>query len=114
MPAPRIDAHTESAVRQFLALAARAFPVRGAILYGSRARHTHRPDSDADVAVLMDGAPGRALPITLAMSDMAFEVLLETGLNVAPMPIWTEQWAHPETHPNPALLRNIARDGIRL
>jgi predicted nucleotidyltransferase len=33
----------------------------GAIVYGSRARGTHRPDSDADVAVLLRGEHQRFL-----------------------------------------------------
>jgi len=53
-----LDADTEHAVRAFLAKAARQYDVTGAILFGSRARHGYRPDSDADVAVLLRGQPG--------------------------------------------------------
>ena len=48
-----LDADTERAARAFLDRVARQYEVTGAIVYGSRARHTHRPDSDADVAVLL-------------------------------------------------------------
>src|SRR5260363_277875 len=51
----RIDPQTEAAVRRFLALIADRFDIAGAIVYGSRARGTHRPESDADVAVLLKG-----------------------------------------------------------
>jgi hypothetical protein len=40
--------------------------------------------------------------------------LLETGINIAPLPIWTDEWENPETYSNPALLRNIAREGVRM
>jgi len=43
---------------------------------------THRADSDADVAVLLRGAHQRFLPTKLAMADFAFDVLLETGINI--------------------------------
>lgn len=109
-----IDPDTERALRRFLALIATRFDVAGAILYGSRARGTQRPDSDADLAVLLKGRPQRALPVTLEMADPAFDLLLETEINIAPLPVWTEQWEHPQTHSNPALLHNIAREGIRL
>jgi predicted nucleotidyltransferase len=110
----RIDHDTEDAVRRFLALIASRYDLAGAFLYGSRARGTHRPDSDADVAVLLKGEHRRVLPTTLAMADVAYDVLLETGINIAPLPVWLDEWEHPETYSNPALLRNIAREGVRL
>ena len=111
---PCIDADTEKAVRRFLALLADRYDMAGAILYGSRARGTHRPDSDADVAVLLQGEQQRTLTTALAMADVAYEVLLETGINVSPLPVWLDEWEHPESGSNPALLHNIAREGIKL
>ncbi len=49
----RLDGDTEAAVRRFLGLIADRYDTAGAIVFGSRARGTHRPDSDADVAVLL-------------------------------------------------------------
>jgi len=110
----RIDPDTEKAVRLFLALLAPRFSMAGAIVFGSRARGSHRPDSDADVAVLLQGEHQRAMQTTLAMADVAYDVLLETGINISPLPVWVDQWEHPERFSNPALLRNIAREGVRL
>jgi predicted nucleotidyltransferase len=110
----QIDHNTEEAVRRFLGLIATDYDMAGAIIYGSRARGTHRPDSDADVAVLLNGEHQRALPTTLAMADVAYDVLLETGINISPLPVWLDEWEHPENYSNPALLHNIAREGIRL
>lgn len=86
----------------------------GAIVYGSRARGTHRPDSDADVAVLLNGEHLRFLTTKLAMADVAFEVLLDTGINISPLPVWVDEWEKPENYSNPALLRSIAKEGICL
>ncbi|MFD2191012.1 nucleotidyltransferase domain-containing protein [Pistricoccus aurantiacus] len=110
----RLDHDTKEAVQRFLALIASHYDMAGAIVYGSRARGTHRPDSDADVAVLLKGKPQRFLTTKLAMADMAFDILLETGVNISPLPIWLEEWEHPENYSNPALLQNIVRKGIRL
>jgi uncharacterized protein len=110
----RIDHETEAAVRRFLALIADRFDIAGAIVYGSRARGAHRPESDADIAVLLKGERQRFLKTALAMSDIAFDVLLETNVNISPLPIWLDEWEHPENYVNPALLQNIAREGIRL
>ena len=110
----QIDHDTEAAVRRFLALLAPSYSMAGAIVYGSRARGTHRPDSDADVAVLLTGEHQRMLTTALAMADVAYDVLLETGINISPLPVWVDEWEHPERFSNPALLHNIAREGFRL
>lgn len=110
----RLDPETEAAVRRFLASIADRYEIAGAIVYGSRARGTHRPDSDADVAVLLKGEHRPTMETVMAMADVAFDVLLETEINVSPLPIWLDEWEHPETHPNPFLLANIAREGVRL
>ena len=109
-----IDAQTEEAVRAFIQKVAAQYDLAGVILFGSRARKSHRPDSDADVAVLLRGCPGRFVTTKLAMADLAYDVLLETGIRIQPLPIWEEEWEHPETYSNPRLLRNIEREGIRL
>ena len=113
METANLDPDTEHAVRAFLQKAAGRYDVTGAILFGSRARRGHRPDSDADVAVLLRGKPGKFVATKLAMADLACDVLLETGIRIQPLPIW-EQWAHPEAYSNPRLLHNIEREGVRL
>lgn len=109
-----IDSETAAATRAFIGKVARRFDLAGAILFGSRARKSHRPDSDADVAVLLHGRPGKFVATKLAMADLAYEVLLTTGIRIQPLPIWEVEWDHPEAYSNPRLLHNIERDGIRL
>lgn len=109
-----LDHATEHAAHAFLKRVMQHFDVTGAILYGSRARGNHRPDSDADVAVLIRGPHKRLLPTKLEMSDIAYDVLLDTGINISPLPVWQDEWEHPDTYSNPELLNNIAREGIRL
>ena len=43
-------------------------------------------------------------------ADIAFEVLLETGIRVQPLPVWEDEWQHPENYSNPRLLANIAKE----
>ena len=88
--------------------------MKAALVFGSRARKTHRLDSDADVAVLLRGHSGAFLKTKLAMADLAFDVMLETGVRIQPLPVWENEWSHPETYSNPSLLANIAREGILL
>jgi antitoxin ChpS len=48
------------------------------------------------------------------MDDLAYDVLLDTGIRIQPLPIWEDEWEHPEAYSNPLLLKNIEREGIRL
>ena len=110
----RIDSGTETAVRAFIKKVTSRYDFAGAILFGSRARNVFRPDSDADVAVLLHGHAGKFVATKLAMADLAYEVLLDTGVRIQPLPIWEDEWARPDLYSNPRLLENIAREGVRL
>jgi predicted nucleotidyltransferase len=105
---------SENAIRRFIQLISDRYDIASVIVYGSRARGTHREYSDADVAVILSDEPRRLLPTKLAMADVAFDVLLETGIDISPLPIWMDEWRHPEDYSNPGLLQNIANEGIAL
>jgi uncharacterized protein len=51
---------------------------------------------------------------SIDMADIAFDLLLETNVYIQPLPIWEDEWEHPETHSNPPLLENIRREGLPL
>jgi predicted nucleotidyltransferase len=108
-----LDPDTESAVRAFLARLPADLRLEYAILYGSRARGEDRPDSDADLAlILAEGAGDWHLVGNL--SDLAYDVFLERGILVQPVPISLRHWLNPERFPRPGFLRNVVRDGIVL
>jgi predicted nucleotidyltransferase len=109
-----MDRETERAVRRFINRIRSEFDLDEAFLFGSRARGQYRPNSDADVAVLLHGRPGPRVDVALRMADIAFDVLLDTGIVIEAIPFWEEEWAHPEHFSNPALIANIRREGIRL
>ncbi|HEX7325133.1 MAG TPA: nucleotidyltransferase domain-containing protein [Rhodanobacteraceae bacterium] len=107
-----IDPATAQAVQLFLRRAALQFAVRDGILFGSRARGYARRDSDADVAVVLDGRRGKFMQTKLAMADIAFDTLLDTGIHVQPLPVWASEWNAPESWWNPELLRTVKRTGV--
>ena len=111
--AEMIDPVTAAAVRSFAARI-HSTDVLGVVLFGSRARRSHSPESDADVAVLLRGPHGRRIDVALHFADVAFDVLQETGLLIEAVPLWEDEWAAPETFANPALIANIRREGVRL
>lgn len=109
-----IDAETARAARAFLDEIAGRYAVREAILFGSRARRTHRPDSDADIAVVLQGGHGMRSTVAMDMAGIAFGVLLDTGVLVEALPLWDDELEHPEQFNNPALIEAIRREGVKL
>jgi predicted nucleotidyltransferase len=109
-----IDSATKSATSAFRKKLDHHFQVRQTLLFGSRARRDYHNESDADVAVLLTGLPGKFIETKFAMDDLAYEVLLDSGIRIQPLPIWQTEWDHPEQYSNPELLRNIQREGILL
>jgi len=109
-----IDLQTQTAAHAFKVKLADHFDVQETLLFGSRARQTQHAESDADVAVLLRGEVGKFIDTKFVMDDLAYEVLLETGVRIQPLPIWQTEWSHPEKYPNPGLLLSIQREGIPL
>ena len=111
---PVLDSGTERAARSFMRHLGGRYRVRGAILFGSRARGSHTPDSDADIAVILDGDHGDRAAASMDMAGIAFHVMMETGVMVQALPLWPDELARPETFSNPALINNILREGVHL
>jgi antitoxin ChpS len=109
-----LDPATERVVRSFLTEVKRQYDVAGAYVFGSRARGDATPESDTDVAILLHGLPGRRMHEAMVMADIAYELMLETGIRVEALPLWESEWEHPETFNNPSLIENIRREGVRL
>ena len=110
----QINSATMNALRAFEDKVSVRSDFAGLILFGSRARNTYRADGDADVAVLLRGSPGKFIATKLAMDDLAYDVLLDTGIRIQPLPVWESEWNQPENYSNPWLLKNIANEGSRL
>ena len=118
-PAPKthhrgIDADTERAARAFLKQLEGKYHIREAILFGSRARGDHKADSDADIAVILKGARGDRYQVSGDMAGVEFHVMMDTGVMVEALPLWEDEFAHPEAFRNPKLIENIRREGVRL
>lgn len=103
-----------NAVLVFREKLANKFDAIQLILFGSRARGDYHDESDADVAVILVGQPGDFVDTKLAMADLAFEVLTETGVLIQALPVWESEWCNPDNYSNPGLLHSVARDGIPL
>lgn len=111
--APQSSSAMEAA-REFSRRVALAWPMSRSVMFGSQARGSAHAGSDTDVAVFLQGKPGQFVATKLALDDVAYDVLLDSGVRIQPLPIWDVEWAHPENYSNPRLLENIAREGLEL
>jgi len=109
-PAPEV----ERAIALFLAALHKDYAVDDVRLYGSRARGDFRPDSDVDLAVVLRGPRGDIWKTAQETSNITFDALGETGIEVSALPLWDDDLDHPERARNPSSICNILRDGIRL
>lgn len=109
-----LDFETRRATRAFMEIFEDRYPVKAAFLFGSRARHTHNPDSDADIAIILMGEPGNRHKIAGDMVGIAVDLLLETRILVDPTPFWQDEFKNPGQFSNPSLIETIKREGLRL
>lgn len=83
--------------------------LRGVYLFGSRARGDFKPFSDIDLAVVLADPAGQASH-TMALSEVAYDVFLETGAEVQPWVFREVDWDEPEHSASPPLVRSAKRD----
>ena len=111
---PALDPETDHAARVFMQRLEGKYPAIQGLVFGSRARGDNKPDSDADLAVILKGVRGDRYKVSGDMAGIAFDVMMETGILVDPLPLWEEELKRPERFSNPALIDNIKREGLRL
>jgi predicted nucleotidyltransferase len=109
-----IDPATAHAAKIFLQRIASGYPYDQAILFGSRARETLRPDSDADIAVILSGLQHERSAAAIDMARIAFDVMLDTGVLIQALPLWQVELEHPDRFSNPALIAAIQTEGVVL
>ena len=81
-------------------------------LFGSRARGDHRPESDADVAVILKVGDWEEWIERRALNGLAYEAGLESGLDIQPWPFPDARWEVADSQPETRLLGAARRDAI--
>jgi antitoxin ChpS len=88
--------------------------LKGAILFGSRARGDFTEASDLDLAVVLEPPIGRPFAVKCEVIDATYDLFLASGILIQPWPLCEEWLAEPEASPYPHLVRAVLRDGIEL
>ncbi|MEA3401234.1 MAG: nucleotidyltransferase domain-containing protein [Armatimonadota bacterium] len=81
--------------------------LRGLYLFGSRARGDAEPDSDVDVAVVLDDFESVYTEIR-RMSEVGARTSLDLDLHVSLIPVREADWREGTS----IFLRNVAREGV--
>ena len=109
-----IDSQTLEAIHLFAATISKEVQFKKIILFGSRARQSHNPDSDADLAIVLEEPYLDFIEIKLKLNDIAYSVLLETDIRIQPLPLNLVEWINPQVSPNPQLILNIKNEGCEI
>ncbi len=111
----RIDKQTEAALQDFKVRLRRRYGehLKAVYLFGSRARGDFTPESDADVAVFLDGVSD-PLQEQLDIIGESFPILLATGVNIQPWVFEEGSLEEPERYRAAHLVETVKRDGIAL
>lgn len=80
------------------------------LLFGSRARGDARPDSDADVAVILEDGDWQFWTEKMRLAGLAYDILLEHDLYIQPWPFPRSAWESPAKHPKQRLIESIRKD----
>lgn len=114
-PAPT-DEQVELGLRRFVEGVRGRYggDLRGVFLFGSRARGDHRPDSDADVAVVLADGDWSEVAESVEMANETFAILLDHALDIQPRAIAESHWRDPNLDKEPLLVRNIVADARRV
>lgn len=84
------------------------------VLFGSRARGDAKPDSDADLAVIIEDSDWGFWTEKMVLAGIAYEPLIEFGLQIQSWPISRTEWENPDSHRNPRFVRNIRQDARQI
>ena len=62
------------------------------LIFGSRARGDARPDSDADLAIILEDGDWKFWDEKMFLSGLAYDFLLDPGLWIQAWPVSRAQW----------------------
>jgi predicted nucleotidyltransferase len=104
------ELQTEPVLKRFRAAAAEVYGDRleRVVLYGSRARGDHQPDSDCDIAVFIKN-PGTLTEELDKLASLTTAILLDTGAVISAKPFYAGAY-----QARTAFMHDLRKDGLDL
>ena len=111
---PPTEAEVNHALARFAVAVSAHYGSRltGLYLFGSRARGDNRPDSDVDVAVVLQDGDWISWKERWLLNRLAYEPGLENGVVIQPWPFSTTQWHAGQPATPTGLIEAARRDAI--
>jgi hypothetical protein len=81
-------------------------------LFGSRARGDYRPDSDADVAVVLKDGNWKPWEERWTLVGLAYAPSVDSGLDIQPWPFSATQWQSADIRPATKLVGAARREAV--
>jgi uncharacterized protein len=69
--------------------------LKGLYLFGSRARGDHHPESDADVAIVLEDGDWRFWDEKMRLVELGHDMLVDFGAYIQPWPFAASEWHSP-------------------
>ena len=107
-----LDPKIERIIKRYAEQIRTKFEIHELILFGSYARGTATAESDVDLAVVFKNEIQARSEVLIELCDLAYEILLETDIDISPFPVSMIELQTPESHSNPYLIQNILREGV--
>lgn len=108
-----LDPKIERIIKRYAEQIRTKFEIHELILFGSYARGTATAESDVDLAVVFKKEIQARSEVLIVLCDLAYEILLETDIDISPFPVSTAELLTPDSYSNPDLIKNILHEGIR-
>ncbi|NOL48843.1 nucleotidyltransferase domain-containing protein [Pelistega europaea] len=107
-----MDSFSEKIAREFVENIRGKFNIHDVIVYGSRARGDFRPDSDLDIAVILNDETDPRRTKMLAITDIGTDLLLKHFILVSPFTVLRHEWENPRTLQQKWFIDNVKKDGV--
>ena len=113
---PPTEAEVSDALQRFAERVRASYGTRlkGLYLFGSRARRDHHPESDADVAVVLEDGDWRFWDEKMRLVDLGHDMFVDFRLYIQPWPFRAAEWASPSASPRRRLVETARRDACPL
>jgi hypothetical protein len=113
----QIPARFEQAIHAVIERTRELNKITLAVIYGQlpwQGEALDSEDAEVQLALILDDDVTDFVATKLELTKTAYDVLIETGIEVAPFPVPVTHWYLPSKAANPSLIEEIRKHGLRI